>query len=1195
MTENLRNIARHFGASIEVVKPHLHTALSSAADPERSRIYLERLLESADESLIHGLAKNPRVIESLVTIFSGSQFLTEIILRNPQNVDLLHHRNVLTQRKSTATIHAESSKIIAEANADQQLDALRRYQRGELLRIGACDLLALYDLRTVTRQLSKLASGLVRTCLDLASQQSGVSADDFVVIAMGKHGAEELNYSSDIDLLFVTAHDPMEKLKLGQWLIDNIGGVTPEGFLYRVDMRLRPWGRDGFLITTPDGYLQYIQAHARLWEKQALLKARSIAGNLVLGKKLLASVEPYIFSHASEEVRASVFTMKQRTEQTLQQKGRDWGEVKLGEGSIRDVEFVVQYLQLSYGNQYSDLHGRATLQILPRLADHGLLTKEEVRILTDGYTLMRTIEHYIQVMHYQQTYTMPSDPESLALLAGRLGFPNTDALIHRYDEHRKAIRAIYLRRVGNEPVSDSQPQVVQHIARLGADYVDSFSNDEIQYHADLARGVNEQTPAIVAAHSINKNTWRVTVVGYDYPGELSIICGLFFVFGFNIQDGNAFTYEPVPDSPTTSKPRAFDRFDPTRRLPPRRPSSTPEQDTRRKIVDVFTVKSILPEPPGDSIWESYTNDLHHLLRIMRAGQRREARGELAVRVGQAYQNVPRKLSVLPLINIEIDNDADERHTILRIDTPDTFGFLYEFTNALALTHTYIARTIVQSIGTRAQDILHVTDENGRKITSPQKQRELRAAVVLIKHFTHLLPHSPNPSSALLHFREFLVQLFQRPNWPDEIASIESPDVLNALARLLGVSNFLWEDFLRMQYANLFPVVKDMDALSTAKPKPQLENELETALETNKVGDIQYPDWRASLNAFKDRELFRIDMRHILGLTKEFDDFAVELTDLADTILCAALLRCDSELRIIHGDPFLENGQPCGLSLLALGKCGGRELGFASDIELMFVYAGNGQTNGSDIVSTPDYFEKLVRAVIDALQSRQEGIFQIDLQLRPHGKAGSMAVSLDSFRSYYAPEGAAWAYERQALIKLRPITGNDELNHELCNLRDVYAYESGPFDVTAMRAMRERQVRHLVTGGTFNAKFSPGGLVDIEYLIQGLQINHGAQNSALRLTNLRDAMSALHDAGILSDDNYTRLRKAHTFLRWLVDSLRVVRGNAKDVTIPPFGTEEFIFLARRLRYEMDVEHLRDDLTRYAADVQEINSQLLSREN
>jgi glutamate-ammonia-ligase adenylyltransferase len=143
----------------------------------------------------------------------------------------------------------------------------------------------------------------------------------------------------------------------------------------------------------------------------------------------------------------------------------------------------------------------------------------------------------------------------------------------------------------------------------------------------------------------------------------------------------------------------------------------------------------------------------------------------------------------------------------------------------------------------------------------------------------------------------------------------------------------------------------------------------------------------------------------------------------------------------------------------------------------------------------------------------------------------------------------------------------------------------------MRAMRERQIRHLVKGGTFNAKFSPGGLVDIEYLVQGLQINHGAQNPGLRSTNLREAMSQLHLAGILSDDDYTRLRKAHTFLRWLIDSLRVVRGNSKDVTLPAFGSEEFIFLARRLRYEMDIARLRDDLARYVAEVQEINTRLL----
>ena len=1183
-------IATLFGNSFSHIEPHLQTALASAADPERSLVYLQRLLESGDETILHDLTKNPRVIESLVTIFSGSQFITEIILRNPNHVNLLHNRKLLTQRKSTATIHTEASKIISETSADQKLDVLRRYQRGEILRIGASDLLSLYDLRTVTRQLSKLASGLVRACLDLAATQSGISADNFVVIAMGKHGAEELNYSSDIDLLFVSANDPIEKLKLGERLIDNLGGVTSEGFLYRVDMRLRPWGRDGFLVTTPDGYLQYIQNHARLWEKQALLKARPVAGDLELGKKLLAAVEPYIFSHAPEEVRASVFGMKQRTEQILQQKGRDWGEVKLGEGSIRDVEFVVQYLQLAYGNQFSDLRGRSTLRILPHLTRHHLLTAEETRILTDGYTLMRTIEHYIQVMHYQQTYTMPSNPEALSLLAMRLGFKDTDALVHRYDEHRKAIRAIYLRRVGNEPMHEQQPQVIQHIARLGADYVDSFSDDEIQHHADLARGINAQTPAIVEAQPFSKGTWRVTVVGYDYPGELSIICGLFFVFGFNILDGNAFTYEPLPETETESRPKLI-RFNPDGSMPRRRrPLPAPESDTRRKIVDVFTVKSILPAPPDESIWQTYTEDLHHLLRMMRAGQRREARGELAVRVGQSFEGVQGKTTPLLPIEIEIDNEADENYTILRIDTPDTLGFLYEFTNALSMTHTYIARIIIQSIGTRAQDILHVTDENNNKITSPEKQRELRASVLLIKNFTHLIPHSPNPSTALLHFREFLAQLFQRPNWYDEIASIEKPDVMNALARLLGVSDFLWEDFLRMQYANLFPVVKDMDALATSKPKSQLESELDHVLEENKVGESEYSDWRGTLNAFKDRELFRIDMRHILGLTKEFDDFSVELTDLAETTLRTVLTYCDSELRAKHGDPRLENGEPCGMSLLALGKCGGRELGFASDIELMFVYAGNGMTDSAEPISTALYYEQLVRSIVSAWQTRQEGIFQIDLQLRPYGKAGSMAVSYELFKSYYAPDGAAWSYERQALVKMRPVSGDEELSAELSRLRDIYAYESGSFDVTSMRAMRERQVRHLVTGGTFNAKFSPGGLVDVEYLIQGLQIDHGAQNHALRLTNLREAMSVLHNTGILSDDDYTHLRKAYTFLRWLIDSLRVVRGNSKDVTMPSFGSDEFTFLTRRLRYE-NAEQLRDDLARFIADVQEINLRLL----
>jgi glutamate-ammonia-ligase adenylyltransferase len=673
-------------------------------------------------------------------------------------------------------------------------------------------------------------------------------------------------------------------------------------------------------------------------------------------------------------------------------------------------------------------------------------------------------------------------------------------------------------------------------------------------------------------------TWRVTVVAFDYPGELSVICGLLFVHGFNILDGYAFTYEPVL-SPAMEKAGGEEK------------QILSGGENRPKIVDVFTVKSVEPGKTNQSMWDGYIADLDLMLEKFQTGQRREARGQLAKQVGAAYHAVPGKLGPLLPIEIEIDNSLSRRYTVLRIDAPDTFGFLYEFTNALAFTRTYINRMVVRTIGNRAQDIFFVNDGNGNKIEDLEKQRELRAAIVLIKHFTHLLPNSPNPEIALLHFREFLAHLFQRPNWPDEITSIEQSDVLKALAHILGVSDFLWDDFLRMQYANLFPVVKDVGALAMAKPMLELNNEMLQAVETRVVAGIGYPDWRTALNAYKDRELFRIDMRHILGLTAEFWDFACELTDLAEVVVSSALELCMQELVERYGTPLMEDQKPAPISIVALGKCGGRELGFASDIELMFIYEGKGYTDGTEKIETGDFFEKLVRSVVSTIHARQEGIFQIDLQLRPYGKAGSMAVSLEAFKRYFTPEGPAWAYERQALVKLRPIAGDPSLGEAICRLRDEFTYGSGKFDITAMRAMRERQIRHLVTGGTFNAKYSPGGLVDLEYLIQGLQINHGAQNPRLRVTNIRQAMALLHENGILSDSDYTQLRKAHTFLRWLIDSLRVVRGNAKDITVPPYGSEEFSFLARRLRYENNIDRLRNDLLTYQTEVQEINSRLL----
>ncbi len=1164
------------------VLPHLLLTLANVAGPDRVLVNLERFAQSTSrQATWHYLADQPRALEILATLFAGSQFLTEILLRHPEYLARLVEHKRLSHLRDHDQILAEAREIIAaHTTTADQLDALRRYQRWELLRIGACDLLDLFDLPVVTAQLSELADGLVTACLEIAAAQGETSQDGLAVIALGKLGGRELNYSSDIDLLFIANSVSMANQRLGARLIAALSDVTSEGFLYRVDMRLRPWGQTGALVCSPDGYIAYLERHARLWEKQALLKARVIAGDRSVGEAFLQRIQGSLYDLDACTLRSVVRAMKERTEAQLRQRGREWGEVKLGEGSIRDIEFVTQYLQLTHGRAHPEIRSGNTLDGLLRLANSHLLSTDEHRVLVDGYILFRKIEHYLQMMHYRQTHILPDDTSELRHLARRLGFEGDDAnerFVERYEQHRAAIRAVYLRHLGGNDMpnhdqiepSPPSPAVQDHVARMDPSYAATFSADEIRRHAVLADQLDRERLVQVDATALADGRWRVTIVAYDYPGELSLICGLLFVYGVTIDDGDVFTYEPQATTPA------------------------PRRDARRKIVDVFTVTPVRHQVTAET-WQRYQDDLAGLLRLMQSGQQREAQGELAKRVAAALHDLTTTTSTLYPVEIEIDNDTSAHYTVLRIRALDTIGFLYEFTNALALTGVYIARVAVDTTDNRVRDTLYVTDANGNKITSPIKQRELRAATVLIKHFTHLLPRSSNPESALLHFREFIADLFQRPNWPDELASLERQEVLDALARLLGVSDFLWDDFLRMQYANLFPVVRDVDALSSAKSRAQLQADLEAALRPVHAGP-QPPSedapWRVTLNAFKDREMFRIDMRHILGYTGEFWDFAKELTDLTEVIINAAYHLCHEDLRSVYGTPLTESGQVSDMSVCALGKCGGRELGFASDIELMFIYAANGKTTGPTVITTAEFYEKLVQNCVSAIQAKREGIFQIDLQLRPYGKAGSLAVSMESFRRYFGPDGPAWPYERQALVKLRPIAGNSALGAEITRLRDAFVYTGEPFDVTAMRAMRERQVRHLVNGGTLNAKYSPGGLADLEYLVQGLQIIHGAQHPAVRCTNIREAMAVLAAVGALSAEDYARLRRAHTFLRWLIDALRMVRGNAKDLTVPPPDSEEFAFLARRLRYGNNVAQLREDLARHTSAVQELNNRLL----
>ena len=154
-------------------------------------------------------------------------------------------------------------------------------------------------------------------------------------------------------------------------------------------------------------------------------------------------------------------------------------------------------------------------------------------------------------------------------------------------------------------------------------------------------------------------------------------------------------------------------------------------------------------------------------------------------------------------------------------------------------------------------------------------------------------------------------------------------------------------------------------------------------------------------------MLRVDMRHILGHQESFAGFAHELTDIAEVTVEAARRVCETELQQQYGKPTLPDGQPCRMTICALGKCAGRELGFASDIELMFLFDETGHTSGPQRISNEEFYDRLVDLFVKSIQSRRKGIFEIDLRLRPHGKAGSRAVSIETFRRYFGAAGPAW--------------------------------------------------------------------------------------------------------------------------------------------------------------------------------------------
>ena len=297
---------------------------------------------------------------------------------------------------------------------------------------------------TVVRQISYLADAVTEGALAFVrrmnEQRYGlpITADGqpcrFVVLALGKLGGVELNYSSDIDLIFLydcgRGADAARQQSLGEYynrLVRDIVKLLTEptelGTAYRVDLRLRPGGKAGPLATNYDSALHYYDTMGRTWERQALVKARPIAGDLEFGREFLERLEPWIYHrYLSRADITGIKALKRRIEQRTHAGGRDAHNVKTGRGGIRDIEFVIQFLQLLNGGDLPDLRTGNTLEAIAQLEKCGCLTDQERSILQENYDFLRKIEHRLQIMFDLQTHLLPEEPDELRKLALRMGY-----------------------------------------------------------------------------------------------------------------------------------------------------------------------------------------------------------------------------------------------------------------------------------------------------------------------------------------------------------------------------------------------------------------------------------------------------------------------------------------------------------------------------------------------------------------------------------------------------------------------------------------------------------------------------------------------------------------------------------------------------------------------------------------------------
>jgi glutamate-ammonia-ligase adenylyltransferase len=975
---------------IESLCGRLQTLLPELPDPDRVLAALERFFGAVRSPLSTGtlFERDPKSLEILLRIFAASPFLADLVIADPEAWEQVRvGEGRPEKREALAAQLASETRLLTDPEAIMQ--ALRRFKRRETLRIAYGDIVGGQRLETVVAQLSHVADCIVQEAVRAAvariERQRGIpraadgSRATLAVIALGKLGGGELNYSSDVDLVFVHSADgrvegpkPCTNQEFFDRVVQEtvrlITEPTAAGATYRVDLRLRPYGSAGTPSLALEPMLQYFDQMGRTWERQAWIKARCIAGDEELGRRLLAELEPWVYRRWLTRADISgIKALKRRIEQRSIQAGTESSDVKHGRGGIRDVEFTIQFLQLLSGGDAPQVRTGATLEAIRRLAETGGLTDQERAILERTYTLLRTVEHRLQILYDRQTHVLPVLDEEMARLAARLGY-------------------------GNDPAA----------------------------RAALRRDLAEAT-------DLNRR-----------------------ILDHLLHD--AFPGDTVPE---------------------------PEVDL---VLD--------PAPAADAV--------------------------RAVLAPHGFRDIP-----------------------------------------------------------AAHRALVALGEEKVRFLSTRRCRHFLAAIA--PRLLAAIGRTPDPDATLVNLVAVSDSLGGKGVlW--ELFSFNPPS-LDLTVRLCSSSPFL----AKLLVGNPGMLDELLDSLLVDRlPTP---DELETQLAELCRGAV---DVEPILHAFKASQQLRVGVRDILGRQDALETTAA-LSAIAETLLRGVMAREMRKLTERLGEPTCGTGgsvgTPAGPVVLAMGKCGGREMNYASDVDVVFLYDHDGfsfrrrASKSTEGTTNAHFFSELAQRTSKVFNAfgPQGRLYELDSRLRPSGRSGPPAVSLEEFARYFAADGPAAIWERQALVKARVVVGSPAAAAEARRIIAAATYDRRwtAADVESIRQMRYRMEEG---ARATNLKRGPGGVVDIEFIVQMLQLVHGGADPTLRTTETRPGLVALQAAGHLSAERFAFLDRAYLTLRTIEGRLRLLDAAARH-DFPAVPDEQ-----RRLAHLLGHEHP----DRLVADVQALTA-------